>query len=237
LWDGAGANCCPESGHHPFFDRGGNANTYTISVEVCTPNTNNQGLMTNAQVEALVYLIQTVCAELGIPTHHVFTYWNDYENTTTWIDTNAGGVGEHRDVSPHNKRMCTGDPHYSGQMQEVMNKVNGGIVTGDKDMYNYVLTLENRFCMTLPNVGGVWLAAIDGVATINARWKHANTGQWDAGGDYVIDSDSKDKCPLLIARSQDSDITELRLYFTRESRKYPDTGVMASVTFDPTTTD
>lgn len=127
-WDGAGANCCPESGCHWFFgNRGGNANVYTISVEVCTPNTGNNGLMTQAQVESLVYLIQTVCADLGIPIDQVSTYWNDYENSHTWIGDN-GGIGMHRDVSPHNKQMCPGDPYYQGQMDDIIAQVRGGVV-------------------------------------------------------------------------------------------------------------
>src|SRR6516165_7006640 len=87
LWDGAGANCCPNYGNcAPFFnDRGGNANTYTISVEVCTPNTGNNGLMTVAQVESLVYLIQTVTQQLGIPTNVDSGYWNGHEDSHTWI--------------------------------------------------------------------------------------------------------------------------------------------------------
>lgn len=126
LTDGAGANCCPESGCHSFFsNRGGNANTYTVSVEVCTPNTGNQGLMTTKQEEALVYLIQTVCAQLGIPTNVYSEYRNNYELTHTWLGP-SGGIGMHRDVSPNNKRMCPGDPYYQGQMDRIISKVKGG---------------------------------------------------------------------------------------------------------------
>jgi len=137
LTDGAGANCCPESGCHSFFsNRGGNANTYTISVEVCTPNTGNNGLMTAKQEDALVYLIQQVCAELGIPTGNYSEYWNDYETSHTWLAPN-GGIGMHRDISPHNKRMCPGDPYYHGQMDAIISKVKGGTgmvwVPPDKD--------------------------------------------------------------------------------------------------------
>jgi hypothetical protein len=127
LHDGAGANCCPNFGNcAPFFnDRGGNANTYTISVEVCTPNTGNNGLMTAKQEDSLVYLIQTVCAQLGIPTGNYSEYWNGYENSHTWIAPN-GGVGMHRDVDSRNKGMCPGDPYYHGQMDAIMSKVKGG---------------------------------------------------------------------------------------------------------------
>ena len=143
LWDGSGANCCPESGHHWFFDRGGNANTYTITVEVCTPNTNNQGLMTDAQVEALVYLITHCLNELGIPLDHgANVYWNDYEDSHTWINEH-GGVGMHRDVSPHNKRMCPGDPYYQGQIDHIISLVQGGgVVTPPWEFNKY---MEQQF--------------------------------------------------------------------------------------------
>jgi hypothetical protein len=132
LWDGAGANCCPENGHHSFFNRGGNANTYTISVEVCTPNTGNNGLMTNKQVESLVYLIQYVTSELGISTDNYSEYWNGYETAHTWLAGN-GGIGMHRDVSPPNKGMCPGDPYYHGQMDSIIEMVRGG--TSSKGKY------------------------------------------------------------------------------------------------------
>jgi hypothetical protein len=173
LTDGAGANCCPEDGHHPFFNRGGNANTYTISVEVCTPNTANQGLMTDAQVEALVYLIQTVCAELGIPTHYVFTYWNGYEDTTTWLDPAKGGVGEHRDINPRNKKMCTGDPHYYGQMQHVMDLVNGGSIPSDRrkkvDPEMVQITEVNKGVVLIPPPGNSMLLIGVDYADANVR--------------------------------------------------------------------
>lgn len=130
LWDGAGANCCPESGCHPFFaNRGGNANVYTIPVEVCTPDTGNKNLMQPGQVEALVYLIQTVCYELGIPTDQYSEYWNDYETRHTWIGP-SGGIGHHSDVSPHNKQWCVGQPYYANQMDEVIAAVNGSVIPG-----------------------------------------------------------------------------------------------------------
>jgi N-acetylmuramoyl-L-alanine amidase-like protein len=127
LWDGAGANCCMGGGHWFFTNRGGNANTYTISVEVCTPNTNNQGLMPIEQEDALVYLIQTVCAELDIPidNYSEYTYGNG-EASHTWILDN-GGIGMHRDVTS-GKVMCPGDPYYQGQMDRVIERVRGGTI-------------------------------------------------------------------------------------------------------------
>jgi N-acetylmuramoyl-L-alanine amidase-like protein len=172
LWDGSGANCCPESGHHPFFDRGGNANVYTITVEVCTPNTGNNGLMTAAQVEALVYLIQMVCAELGIPVDQYSEYWNDYETAHTWIGNN-GGIGMHRDVSPHNKKMCPGDPYYQGQMDEIIAAVRGGSVPSDRrrrvDPEMVQITEMNKSVILIPPPGNSMLLIGVDFADANVR--------------------------------------------------------------------
>jgi len=84
--------------------------------------------MTPLQEDALVYLIQQVCTELGIPTGNYSEYWNDYETSHSWIGPN-GGIGMHRDISPHNKRMCPGDPYYQGQMDTIIARVNGGSTT------------------------------------------------------------------------------------------------------------
>jgi len=136
LWDGSGANCCPESGTSPFFaNRGGNANVYTISVEVCTPNTNNQGLMTAKQEEALIYLIRWTCEQLGIPAQHYTEWWNDYETSHDWIHPWDGGIGMHRCVSPHNKRMCPGDPYYQGQMDRIIAAVRSGTIPSGGNEY------------------------------------------------------------------------------------------------------
>lgn len=99
-------------------------------------------------------------------------------------------------------------------------------------MFNQQLTLEQRFTMTIPNTGGIWLSAIGGKAIIHTEYKHHDTGQW-TGGDYPIDSETNS--PLLIARSQDSDIVQLKLYFTKETRIHSDTAVIVAMTFDPTT--
>jgi N-acetylmuramoyl-L-alanine amidase-like protein len=170
LWDGSGANCCPESGCHPFFNRSGNANTYTITVEVCTPNTGNNGLMTAKQEESLVYLIQSVCAELGIPTGNYSEYWNDYENSHSWIG-DSGGIGMHRDVSPHNKQMCPGDPYYQGQMDKIIELVRGGVVPVSKmkaEVDQLQLTLHEPVILCPPPGNSVLEIGTD-FGDINAR--------------------------------------------------------------------
>jgi N-acetylmuramoyl-L-alanine amidase len=187
LWNGAGANCCPEAGCHQFFARrGGNANTYTISVEVCTPNTANQGLMQQGQEEALIYLIRTVCKELGIPTQYYSTYWNGYEDSYTFIDTNAGGVGMHRDTNPRNKRMCPGDPYYQNQMKRIMDAVNGGTPPPQEqeEELEYMATqLEENIPATLIFAGGnrkQWLRLATDHSDANIRLAfHIINGSWN----------------------------------------------------------
>jgi len=125
LTDGACANCCLENGAAPFLPTGVNLNVRTVSVECINPDTGNNGDMPQAQFDSLVYLIQTVCKQMNIPTNIITQYWNGYENTTTWGNSN-GGVIMHRDIAPQNRRMCPGTPYYSGQMQKIMNAVNGG---------------------------------------------------------------------------------------------------------------
>jgi hypothetical protein len=123
-YDGACANCCTESGHAPFLPSG-NLNVRTISVECINPDTGNNGDMPQAQFDSLVYLIKTICQQENIPIDRYTTYWNDYENTHTWGD-GGGGIIMHRDIAPHNRRMCPGTPYYSGQMDKVIAAVKGG---------------------------------------------------------------------------------------------------------------
>lgn len=125
LTDGACANCCLEAGAAPFLPTGVNLNVRTVSVECINPDTGNNGAMPQAQFDSLVYLIRTVCQQLNIPTNIITQYWNGYENTTTWGNA-SGGVIMHRDIAPRNRRMCPGTPYYNGQMQQIMNAVNGG---------------------------------------------------------------------------------------------------------------
>src|SRR6516162_1548026 len=135
-YDGACANCCLESGHAPFLPNA-NLNVHTISVECINPDTGNNGEMPQAQFDALVYLIKTVCQQEGIPTDKYYEWWNDYETSHDWADGN-GGVIKHRCIAPHNRRMCPGTPYYSNSstsMQAVMDAVNG---SGGTSKGNYM---------------------------------------------------------------------------------------------------
>jgi hypothetical protein len=125
LTDGACANCCLEDGAAPFLPRGVNLNVRTVSCEGINPDTGNNGDMPTAQFDAYAYLIRTVCNQLSIPTNIIYEYWNGYENTRTWGNA-SGGIIMHRDIAPPSRRMCPGTPYYSGQMQKLINAVNGG---------------------------------------------------------------------------------------------------------------
>jgi len=125
LTGGAAANCCLEYGHAPFFQDGINYNVRTISVECINPDSGNRGAMPDAQYNSLVYLIQTVCQQMGIPTDKYYTYNNGYETTHTFGDEN-GGLAMHRDFDPISRQWCPGEPYYNGQMDSIMIDVNGG---------------------------------------------------------------------------------------------------------------
>jgi N-acetylmuramoyl-L-alanine amidase len=132
LTDGACANCCKENGAAPFLPNT-NLNTFTISVECINPDTGNNGDMPQAQFDSLVYLISTVCKQMNIPTNIYTEYWNGYENTHTWGNSN-GGIIMHRDIAPGNRRMCPGTPYYSGQMDRIIKAVNSGTQPGGSYM-------------------------------------------------------------------------------------------------------
>lgn len=129
LTDGACANCCLEAGAAPFLPTNQNLNVRTVSVECINPDTGNNGDMPQAQYDSLVYLIQTVCNQLNIPTNLLTNYYNGYEDSHTW-GTSQGGIIMHRDIAPRNRRMCPGTPYYSGQMDRLIRDVNSGSTPG-----------------------------------------------------------------------------------------------------------
>lgn len=150
LTGGAAANCCLEAGAAPFLPNT-NLNVRTISVECINPDTGNNGDMPIQQYDSLVYLIRTVCTEMGIPTDRYTEYYNGYETSHCWGDS-SGGIIMHRDIAPQNRRMCPGTPYYSGQMDEIMIEVNYQ-QTGGASMSNpeYVKQLH-------PDSINAWLA-------------------------------------------------------------------------------
>jgi hypothetical protein len=75
LKDGAGGNCCLETGHDPYWDayhaKYGNLNTCTISIEHVDWTSDNSQPMTQAQIDASFKLNLWLCQHFGIPVSHI----------------------------------------------------------------------------------------------------------------------------------------------------------------------
>jgi hypothetical protein len=75
--DGAGANCCLEAGHEPYWDKPGlppNKNLCTISVEHVDPSADNSTPLSRAQQEASFALLADICKRHNIPAERVFAH-------------------------------------------------------------------------------------------------------------------------------------------------------------------
>ena len=75
--DGAGANCCLEAGHDPYWDKPGlprDKNLCTISVEHVDPSDDNSTPLTRAQQEASFALIADICKRHHIPAERIFAH-------------------------------------------------------------------------------------------------------------------------------------------------------------------
>lgn len=78
LVDGAGGNCCVESGYDsywtPLLMRFGNLNLCTISIEHCDPSSDNSTQCTQPQVDASFKLVQWLCSTFNIPSTQIKTH-------------------------------------------------------------------------------------------------------------------------------------------------------------------
>ena len=106
LVDGAGANCCVESGHDPFWDQfnprvvgtktGTDLNTLTISIEHCDPTSDNSTFLTTAQQQASFSLILWLVHQYGFD-----------------INTQIKG---HNSIDPLSRARCPGNYPWSTLM-------------------------------------------------------------------------------------------------------------------------
>ena len=72
LENGAGANCCLEPGHDPFWDIGvANLNTVTISIEHVHWTTDNSEPLTDVQKQTGFKLVRWLCDTCNVPTNHI----------------------------------------------------------------------------------------------------------------------------------------------------------------------
>lgn len=92
--DGAGANCCLETGHAPYLPTGINMNLLTISIEHVDSANDNSTALTSAQKAASFKLVADICARHNIPARPG--------------DANGGIIGHH-DISPISRRLCPGN--------------------------------------------------------------------------------------------------------------------------------
>lgn len=78
LKDGAGGNCCLESGYdsywQPFENQYGNLNRCTFSIEHEDWTNDNSQAMTQAQIDASHTLVNWLCQKFNIPTAHIKTH-------------------------------------------------------------------------------------------------------------------------------------------------------------------
>jgi N-acetyl-anhydromuramyl-L-alanine amidase AmpD len=99
LQHGAGANCCVEPGHDPFWDplasQFGNLNTCTISIEHVDYALDNSSPLTAAQKRASFRLIQ------WIVTHYGFD--------TTPVNGQMQEIRGHNSLDPQSRARCPGN--------------------------------------------------------------------------------------------------------------------------------
>jgi len=120
LVDGAGGNCCLETGHAPYLPQGVNLNTKTISIEHVDPAIDNSTPLTDVQKAASFALIKWICEQFNIPMRP---------------GDAAGGIIGHHDIDPINRARCPGNYPWDELWQYLQEKgnVNMGIPAGWQD--------------------------------------------------------------------------------------------------------
>ncbi len=92
LKDGAGGNCCVESGYDPLWDqfvkRGLNLNFVTISIEHVDPALDNSTPLTAPQKAASFELVQWLCNKYSLTANRIMT---------------------HASIAPHSRARCPGN--------------------------------------------------------------------------------------------------------------------------------
>lgn len=78
LQDGAGGNCCIETGYDtywtPYLNKYHNLNLCTISIEHCDPTSDNSTPVTDAQKLASFRLVKWLLETFNIPANHIKTH-------------------------------------------------------------------------------------------------------------------------------------------------------------------
>lgn len=92
--DGAGGNCCLETGHAPYLPLGVNLNVKTVSIEHVDPATDNSTPLTDAQKAASFRLVRDICLRHNIPMRR---------------GDKDGGIIGHCDIAPLSRARCPGN--------------------------------------------------------------------------------------------------------------------------------
>jgi N-acetyl-anhydromuramyl-L-alanine amidase AmpD len=92
--DGAGGNCCLESGHAPFWPTDINLNLISFSIECVDPTSDNSTPMPDAQKRALFPLIRDICTRNNIPMRPADAH---------------GGIAGHYSIAPLSRARCPGN--------------------------------------------------------------------------------------------------------------------------------
>ena len=96
--DGAGGNCCFETGHASYLPLGVNLNVKTVSIEHVDPATDNSTPLTNAQKAASFRLVRDICQRHNIPMRK---------------GDASGGIIGHHDIAPLSRARCPGNYPWS----------------------------------------------------------------------------------------------------------------------------
>jgi N-acetyl-anhydromuramyl-L-alanine amidase AmpD len=92
--DAAGANCCLEAGHDPFWPTDINLNFITFSIESVDPAQDNSTPMPLVQQRALFLLVYDLCTKWNIPMRPADV---------------SGGIAGHASIAPLTRARCPGN--------------------------------------------------------------------------------------------------------------------------------
>lgn len=92
--DGAGGNCCLETGHASYLPLGVNMNVKTVSIEHVDPASDNSTPLTSAQQAASFKLVHDICMRHNIPMRK---------------GDASGGIIGHCDIAPLSRARCPGN--------------------------------------------------------------------------------------------------------------------------------
>jgi N-acetylmuramoyl-L-alanine amidase len=116
LVNGAGANCCVETGYDPYWNallqQFGNLNRCTISIEHCDPTSDNSTPLTDAQKASSFKLIKWLVDQYG------FNITPDGHGQMT-------DIKGHNTIDPINRARCPGNYPWS----ELITYLQGGTTT------------------------------------------------------------------------------------------------------------